>query len=203
MCTARATRPPLPRYSAPQSRGASRARQPRPAGGRGVPLPSRFQRGQRSLNHAAPPAARPVAAAQRDPAVEQPVRALQRACVEELLVWGKARTQTLLDLAPLARHLPLDRTDAVLRPPAPGTEMELADCRGIPYSLICAGDSLEAAELLFNEQIDLAVQAINTQQGYYNCWLSFVSYTFLHDSLGWALPTTPRLVKTYLWNLLQ
>lgn len=69
--------------------------------------------------------------------------------------------------------------------------MELADCRGIPDSLVGAGDSLEAAELLFDEQIDPAAQAVNTRQGYYDCWRSFVSYAFLHDALDQALVRSP------------
>eukprot|EP00961_Rhodomonas_salina_P184265 2488110-Rhodomonas_salina.1 len=57
--------------------------------------------------------------------------------------------------------------------------MELADCRGVPDSLIDAGEDLEAAAAFF------------------------VSYAFLHDALDQALPVSPRLVKAYLWNLLQ
>eukprot|EP00961_Rhodomonas_salina_P136835 1840601-Rhodomonas_salina.1 len=87
MCAARATRPPLPRDSALQSRGASRARQPRPAGGGGVPLPSRFQRGQRSLNRAAPSTARPVEPTHQAPAAEPPARVLQRSHTDEYLAW--------------------------------------------------------------------------------------------------------------------
>eukprot|EP00961_Rhodomonas_salina_P008863 121031-Rhodomonas_salina.1 len=81
--------------------------------------------------------------------------------------------------------------------------MELADCRCIPDSLLGACDNLAAAEALFDEQIDPAAQAVNTRQGYYDCWRSFVSYTFLHDALDQTLPAKPRLVKAYLWNMRQ
>lgn len=58
--------------------------------------------------------------------------------------WGWAQTQTLVDLAPLARYLAPDRHDAILMPPVQGTEMELADCSCIPDSFCGAGYDLAA-----------------------------------------------------------
>eukprot|EP00961_Rhodomonas_salina_P111145 1495713-Rhodomonas_salina.1 len=81
--------------------------------------------------------------------------------------------------------------------------MELADCCCIPDSLLGISDDLAAAKALFDEQIDPAAQAVNTRQGYYDCWRSFVSYALLHDALEQVLPATQRLVKAYLWNMLQ
>ena len=81
--------------------------------------------------------------------------------------------------------------------------MELAECRGLPDSLRGAGSSLEEASTFFEEQLEPAALAINTREGYYDCWRSFVSYAFLHDALDEVMPATPRLVKAYLWNLLQ
>eukprot|EP00961_Rhodomonas_salina_P242259 3272706-Rhodomonas_salina.1 len=71
-----------------------------------------------------------------------------------------------------------------------------------PGDALCRED-LEEAAALFDEQLDPTAQAINIRQGYYDCWLSFVSYAFLHDALDQALPASPHLVKAYLWNLLQ
>eukprot|EP00961_Rhodomonas_salina_P034641 466409-Rhodomonas_salina.1 len=84
-----------------------------------------------------------------------------------------------------------------------GTKMELADCSCIPDSLLGISNDLASAEALFDEQIDPAAQAVNTCQGYYDCWRSFVSYAFLHYVLEQVLPATQRLVKAYLWNMLQ
>eukprot|EP00961_Rhodomonas_salina_P109673 1476149-Rhodomonas_salina.6 len=57
---------------------------------------------------------------------------------------ARALTQTLVDLAPLARYLAPDRHDAILMPPVQGTEMELADCSCIPDSFCGAGYDLAA-----------------------------------------------------------
>lgn len=70
------------------------------------------------------------------PRVEPPERVLARSHTDSTIQWGRAQTQTLVDLAPLASYLNPDCSDAILQQPAPGTEMELADCCSIPDSLV-------------------------------------------------------------------
>eukprot|EP00961_Rhodomonas_salina_P194137 2621239-Rhodomonas_salina.1 len=98
MPAAYAARPPLPRDSAPVSRGVARPPPPRAAGG-GVPLPSRARRGRRDRDViAAPPPAGPARGAFPVPAAakaEPPVRAKMREHSGGALVWSRARTPTL------------------------------------------------------------------------------------------------------------
>eukprot|EP00961_Rhodomonas_salina_P106913 1439674-Rhodomonas_salina.1 len=192
----------------PPSRGAPRAREPRPARGGGIPPPSRaFQRSRqpRCLSGAAETGncGGAVSTARLAPSVVPPARTLALSHHDTTLLWGRARTPTLISLSCLARHVPPARHDALLAPPPPLTEMALADCRGLPDSLCCAGSSLEEVATFFKEQLEPTALAINTREGYYDCWRSFVSYAYLHDALDEAMPATPHLVKAYLWNLLQ
>jgi integrase len=94
----------------------------------------------------------------------------------------------------------------VCSPAIPLTAVELSDCRGVPAHLqdVSSGaDPISLHESLFESQILPAAQAHSTRVAYFALWRSYVSYAFIHDSLHDAIPATPRLLKGYMWFLLQ
>jgi integrase len=122
------------------------------------------------------------------------------------LQWTSARVPTLASLEPLRLLLPEHVQLAICSTAIPSTAVELADCRGIP-DWLCDKDgeenSLDTHAQLFDSQILPAAQAQRTRASYFSNWRAFVTYAFIHDCLSEVLPASTRLIKAYLWFLLQ
>jgi integrase len=64
-------------------------------------------------------------------------------------------------------------------------------------------NSLDDHARLFDSQILPATLAQRTRVSYFSNWRAFVTYAFIQDCLHEVLPASTRLIKAYLWFLLQ
>jgi integrase len=122
------------------------------------------------------------------------------------LVWSSAKVPTLTSLEPLANRLPHALRHHICSSAVPETDLERADCRGIPGWLLDVAHgqaSVSRHQALFDSQVLPASQASRTRDAYFALWRSFVSYAFIHGALHEVLPSSSRLLKGYMWFLLQ
>ena len=104
----------------------------------------------------------------------------------------------------MLRHL-VEAADApaLLAPPAGMTLLESRDCTGFPAELRDQTVSLDDAADLFDELLAPSALHHRTRASYYAAWRSYVSFAYLQNALPQVIPASQRLLKAYLWNLLQ
>ncbi len=81
--------------------------------------------------------------------------------------------------------------------------MELRDCTGLPAEMMAPAPGLDEAAYLFDEVLAPSALHHRTRASYYAAWRAYISFAYLHNALPQALPASPRLLKAFLWNLLQ
>jgi integrase len=105
------------------------------------------------------------------------------------------------------RHLfPGHLRAAATDPPVDVTDVEAADCRGVPEWLqdtLGSPASLDHHAAMFDAQVLPAIQAKRTRATYFANWRAFITYAHIHDCIDQAVPATPAIIKGYLWFLLQ
>jgi hypothetical protein len=119
------------------------------------------------------------------------------------LQWRRAKTPTLESLDSIRHLVPDADASALLDPPAGITALELEDCRAFPSNMIDPSVGVDSAASLFDELLAPSALHHRTRASYYAAWRSFVSFAYLHSALPQALPASQRLLKAFLWNLLQ
>ena len=118
------------------------------------------------------------------------------------------KTSPLSSLDHLRDLFPAHLQDAATTSSAPETALEASDCRGAPDWLLDSFSenehrSLDDHSALFDAQILPSTQALRTRRSYFANWRAFVTYALHHDCLEQVIPASPKVIKGYLWFLLQ